>query len=72
MRILRLVSKKLPANRQWKRSEAKKLEKGKEMRGDEGGNEKTIEGVSEIDLWACCTVLVGTSPTYRGKKGGGR
>lgn len=39
MGILRLVSKKLPANRQWKRSEEKELEKGKEMRSDEGGNE---------------------------------
>lgn len=62
MGILRLVSKKLPANRQWKRSEEKELEKGKEMRSDEGGN--------EIDSCTCCNVLAGTSPTYRKKKGG--
>jgi len=42
MRIRRLVSKKSTANRQWKRSEGKELGKGKEMKSDEGGNEKTM------------------------------
>lgn len=39
------------------------LERGKELKGQEGGSEKKVGGVREIDLGTCCRALLGTGLT---------